>query len=100
MSVAQLRRTMSERELQQWARYRSQRMFPWRRLELQIAMLSLTFARVNGNTGLTIDDFLFDPKPEAPKMTAKKAASILSSLSGTHRHGVHVLGQGRKKKAG
>ncbi len=98
MSVAQLRRSMSERELRQWARYRTQRMFPWRRLELQIAMLSLTIARVNGNTGLSLDDFLFDPKPEAPKVTAKQAAAIFSSLSGTSRSGVHVLGQGRKKK--
>lgn len=65
MTEAGVRRSMTERELQRWALYQSRRMLPMRRLELQLAQVSLVVARaLGGNTTATLQDFLFDPAPE------------------------------------
>lgn len=96
-SIAQLRKRMTEREFGRWAQYAARRMLPTRRMEMHHALASLTLARINGNTELTLSDFLFDEK-QVKQLTTEQGAMALGSIAGGV--GVRKLGQGRKPQKG
>ena len=54
-------RGMTLEDLQLYRRYTARRSFPGRRVELLLAQVALVLARVNGNQGADISDFLMDP---------------------------------------
>lgn len=86
---------MSEREFVAWLSYAGKQMLPARRAELQRAMLCLTVAASAGNDKVSLQDFLFDEKPDN-KLTAEEGARALDAIGSGG--GVRRLGQGRKKK--
>ncbi len=65
MPLHQLR-GMPLADLQLYQRHTQRRGFPGRRVELLLAQVALVLAQVNGNQGLSIADFLMDPKEAEP----------------------------------
>lgn len=63
MPLHQLR-GMPLADLNLYQRYTARRGFPGRRAELLLAQVALVLARVNGNQGADISDFLMDPEDE------------------------------------
>lgn len=59
-----LLRGMPLADLQLYQRYTARRGFPGRRVELLLAQVALVLARVNGNQGADISDFLMDPEDD------------------------------------
>lgn len=51
-------------DLQLYQRHTARRGFPGRRVEMLLAQVALVLAQVNGNEGLSLSDFLMDPKEE------------------------------------
>jgi len=58
-------RDMPAQDLAHYQRYTARRLFPGRRLELLLANLARVLAKVNGNNNVSLEDFLFDPPPDA-----------------------------------
>lgn len=56
--------TLPEREFVAYQRHAARRMLPTRRLEMQLAQLSMLLCKVNGNKDVTLRDFLFEPEDE------------------------------------
>ena len=77
MPVSKLTGILKESELKRWALYARRYGLPTRRLQVQMAQIALTIARVNGNGDATLQDFLNDPveplKPEQNLALAKQA---------------------------
>jgi len=70
-------------DLQLYQRHTSRRGLPGQRLELLLAQVALVLAQVNGNKGVTLRDFLFEPpedagqdEPTDPEQAAKKLAAF------------------------
>lgn len=58
-SVESLTRSMTEAELQRWGLYARRHAFPFRRLELMLAQLSMIVARTMGGAkNAKVDDFM------------------------------------------
>ena len=96
MTVAWLSRSMSEREFRAWQRYAATRCMPSRRIEAYMAQIASVIAQVNGNSDMSIADFILEFKPKkAQKMTAESGAHMLANIANVP--GVRKLGQGRKK---
>jgi hypothetical protein len=68
MPFEQLKRVMTERELQAWSRYTHANLMPSRRLELYMAQLTCWVVRMLGNKNANIEDFIIelavDDQPE------------------------------------
>lgn len=89
MTVAQLSRSMTEREFVRWAVYRSRYMMPTRRLEYGLAMIALKISQFAGSKTATLADFLLDNKE--PKQAPDPIVKALTTGK------VFRLGQKRKK---
>lgn len=90
MTVADLSAKMSEREFVRWAIYRRDYSFPWRRLELGLAMVSMWVARTMGGSTLGLQDFLFDG--ERPAGEPDTPTNVVKALGGGR-----VIQLGRRK---
>lgn len=96
LTVAQLKRRMSEREFGRWGMYAAQKALPARRLEVAMANLAFVAVQlVNGKTTAKLADFLLFDKAKVATtvkraMTSKDGASMFKGLSGGK---VHKLGQ-------
>lgn len=81
-TVESLKRTLSERELWQWARYRAQHQLPSRRLELMIAQLTAWVVRLGSGGGAgknaNIQDFMLEMQSpfEEPGKAAPEDADV------------------------
>lgn len=100
MTAAELRGTMTTRELRDWRRYARQRGLPSVRLQWQMAMLALVVARTAGNDATDLSQFLIDfdtgrKERATPKIeTAQQGGAALGALAGV---GVYRLGQRKKR---
>lgn len=102
MTVDALGKTMSTRELGRWRAYARQRGLPSVRLQYQLALLALVLARVHGNEGQTLADFVLDFDTDRKQATrdaaavrkADEGAAVLAGLAGA---GVYRLGQRKAK---
>lgn len=66
MTTGTLARTMTERELGEWAAYRARRMLPQRRIELMLANIALLIdVRMGGVKNAKLNDYLFEPALDA-----------------------------------
>lgn len=82
MTVADLSQQMTERELMQWQRYRMQKMFPVRRMELYSAQLGMIIARTMGNsTNAKLADFILEVDiPDDTPMTDEELAELKAEI--------------------
>ena len=96
MTLGEMSKRMTERELRLWSHYAAKKGLPSRRLELGNALNALSVARSTGDGESQLTDFLFDGKEQQPKLTAEDGASALATMA--DGVGVRKLGQGRKKK--
>lgn len=72
-SVESLRKTLSERELWQWARYRARYQFPSRRMELYLAQLTAWVVRLGSNNKTaSIQDFLIEMEDPIEKQRQQR----------------------------
>lgn len=97
MTVRELERRMSERELSEWAQYKRERLFPTQRMEVYLAQVTFAIAKSAGSKATSLTDFLieFGPPPVVKQATAKEHAEMLSGITGK---GVIVLGQKRRER--
>lgn len=78
ITLADLKRRLSEKEFLKWSRYSERYMLPQRRLELYLAQIAMWAARGPTTAECTLQDFLFDP-PEniTPQEAFENDAELL-----------------------
>lgn len=100
MTVSELRATMTTRELAGWRKYARQRGLSSVRLQWQLALLTYVVARVAGNEGAELSQFVIDFDAERKQAarqkveTAQQGGAIIGALAGA---GVYRLGQRKKR---
>jgi hypothetical protein len=72
---------LSERELLLWDRYRLQKGFPLRRIELGLAQIAMWIAQTMGGIeGASLKEFLFDPPTEEGEMTEEELEELKADI--------------------
>lgn len=82
MPAHELAQRLPEREFVLYQHYAAKRMLPWRRIQLQLARLSMIVAAANGAKNIELSDFLFDPLEDAPQLTAEEQAESAREFFG------------------
>lgn len=72
---------LSERELGEWDKYRLQRGFPLRRIELGLALITKWIAGTMGGVQhADLRDFLFDPPEEEREPTPEEIEALKAEI--------------------
>ena len=64
MTTDHMTQSMTEGELNRWARYASTRGLPLKRIEVLLAQVSLQVARMGGAKNLKVEDFMLKERKE------------------------------------
>lgn len=75
--------SMPVSEFSRWNLYAQRNLLPWRRIQLQLALIAMIIAQsMGGATDAKIEDYLFDPSDDDSSMTEEEEAAVAMRIFG------------------